>query len=270
MLEITLDAGSTPPQGVSPQPVLRLIIGNPPREMLIVAGSAFLDWKTDSGKLIHDEIIIKLGVTSTPHFQATSTVALAAIYNTDSDFIFAADDSIIEQDALGQLQLRVQLGLMGDSSDLLKVNYHVQVISDPLESFISGTIRWAEELGEPTLDAQSGTRSLFLVSAGRFIQDAQTGAPGTFAPVHWQLRASASNAPPQHVNGMWAAPYIIRGIPLNERLQILPQYLSGLLRPINNNEQAVFRPSREVELSPSVPALTDVDFEMTFEFTGVR
>jgi len=259
----TLDAGSNPPQGVAPQPVLRLLIGNPPREMLILAGVAFPDFDTGTGKLVHDDLVIRLGVTTTELFKATTSVTLAGILNTDSDFIFAADDSLAKRGDDGQLELHVNLGVMGDKSNLLKLSYHVQVLSDPLESVVSGTIRWAEALGAPTLGAQAGTPQLFKVSSGRFVQDPQTG--NSLATTHWQSGPDARSGPPRHVDGMWAAPYVIRGVPLNERLQIVPQYLGGLVQTLNQ-QQTVFSPAREIQLSPSLPALTDVDFEMTFGF----
>ena len=69
---------------------------------------------------------------------------------------------------------------------------------------------------------------------------------------------------PQHVNGMWAAAYVLRGLPLNEQLNVNPQLQSGaIVRPLDGL-QPFFEPSRSVQLSLAVPALTGVDFELTF------
>jgi len=263
----TLDAGSVPPKGVAPQPVLRILVGNPAREMLILSGIAFPDWSNDSGRLVHDELVIRLGVATTPRFEASATVALAAIYNTDSDFIFAADDASVVPDSDGQLELHVPLGLMGEKSVLLKLSYHVQVLSDPLESLVSGTIRWAEALGAPTLAAQAGAPALFRVAAGLFVAGPSGG--NSLGTTQWQERSATFSGPPKRVSGMWAAPYVIRGLALNERLQILPQYLGGLVRPASN-ELSVFSPNRAVLLTPAVPALTGVDFELSFQPGGPR
>ena len=116
--------------------------------MLILAGVAFPEWDTDSGKLGHKTLVVKLGATTTPAFQATSSLALAAIDNTDSDFIFAADDSTVAVGDDGELRLHADLGLMGDRSVLLRVGYHVQVLSDPLESFVSGKASGGPRAGE--------------------------------------------------------------------------------------------------------------------------
>lgn len=230
--------------------------------MLILAGVAFPEWDTDSGKLGHKTLVVKLGATTTPAFQATSSLALAAIDNTDSDFIFAADDSTVAVGDDGELELHADLGLMGDRSVLLRVGYHVQVLSDPLESFVSGTIRWAESWGDPRIDAQTGQSPAFRVSAGRIVQDTPGG--GQFPTTHWLERANAWSGTPQHVNGMWAAAYVLRGLPLNEQLNVNPQLQSGaIVRPLDGL-QPFFEPSRSVQLSLAVPALTGVDFELTF------
>jgi hypothetical protein len=229
--------------------------------MLILAGVAAPGWDTDSDDVDRKTLVVKLGVTTTPHFQATASVALAAISNTDSDFVFAADDSRIRSDPQGQLELEVDLALMGDESGLLRLSYHVQVLSDPLPSFVSGSIRWSDQLGAPTLAAQAGDQPLFRVAAGRFVQD--VGGGFSLGKNHWIERAQTWSSVPRHVDGMWAAGYILRGISFHERLQILPALQTGVLDRPMAGYQAAFQPSREIELSPSVPALTDVDFEMS-------
>ena len=263
-MPILRDAGQIPPQGVLPQPVLRLFVGNPPREMLIFAGVAIVDWESEGNlKVRREDVIIKLGAKTTARFDRTCSVSLAAIYNTDSDFLFAADDSSVEVGPDGQLELHVKIAVQGDKSVLIRFSYHVQVLSDPLVSKVSGTIRWNQQWGDPTQEAIDQIASMFRVAAGSWVVDPVAG--GGFGGNHWQERASTwTTAKPILANGMWAVSYVIENVPLGQRLDVLPDLQRKTLSGGAPGSTPIYNPSRVIELSLAMPSITDVDFEMSF------
>ena len=50
---------------------------------------------------IREEVIVRLGATTTPYFEATAAVGLATIENEDSDFWFGADSATVDIDPDG-------------------------------------------------------------------------------------------------------------------------------------------------------------------------
>jgi hypothetical protein len=149
-MTISLDASSTPPKGVFSPSKISLFIGNPPKELLTFTGVAEPEWDA-KGNLDSETVIVTLPGTTTPFFQSASSVGLASITNTDSDFTFAADETAVIIGPTGQLELHINIAVQGDDSLLSRINYHVEVLSDPIVAKISGTIRWNEQWGTTNL-----------------------------------------------------------------------------------------------------------------------
>lgn len=256
METLTLDAGSNPPTGVASPSKIALFVGNPPRELLIFSGVAIPEWDSKS-EFDWEKVVVRLPGTSTEVFQWTSTVSIASITNTDSDFIFAANESWIQVGGDGRLELHVPIGVKGDTSLFSRFSYHVEVLSDPVVSKVSGTIRWNESWGEPTEAAIQGHFSMFKVDAGTWIQ-----IPGA-SPQFTALAFTNSTSKPVRSSGIWAVSYIIEKVPLGIQLQIIPDLHKSVWNGSPGNP--IFTPSRSVTLTPSEPMKVGVDFDMSFQ-----
>jgi hypothetical protein len=252
---IKCDAGSSPPLRVANPSKISMFVGNPPRELMVFTGTALVDWESKE-KLDHNEVQVLLPGLSTPVFQWTSTVSLASITNTDSDMIFAADESWVIQGPTG-LELHVNIGVMGDDSTLNRISYHVQVLTDPVTAKISGTIRWNRSLGEPTAAARKGGVNMFRVAAGNLVSVPGSGGP--FGSTKWvEAAATLTTAAPVQSGALWAVPYVLENVPLSEQFTIVPALMAGVSVP-----NPAFTPApRFVELTPATPTATGVDFEM--------
>jgi hypothetical protein len=261
---IDLDAGSQPPQGVAGPSSISFFVGNPPRQMLIFSGVALANWDSQSD-LDFAEARVKLGASSTEHFQYTSSVGLGSIYNEDSDFTFAADQAWVVADSqTGELTLHVTLAVQGEPSVLNRFTYHVQVLSDPIVASISGTIRWHEAFGDPTSAVLDGASPMFRVVAGITVELPPVGG---FRQFRWDEHASGfTTAVPVKAGGMWAVPYLINHVPLGTQFEVRPDPSAALAGPPPGyiGTPSFAPPVRIVELTPSWPAATGVDFEMSF------
>ena len=265
-MTILLDASSSPPNGVASPSKIAMFVGNPPKELLIFTGVAAPEWDSKSD-LDRETVVITLPGTTTPSFQYAASVGLASITNTDSDFIFAADDTSVVIGPTGQLELHVNIAVQGDDSTLSRINYHVEVLSDPIVAKISGTIRWNEQWGQPTSAALAQTVSMFRVAAGLFVAD--PGGSGPFGSSHWEDRATTqTTTKPIRANGFWAIPYVLENVPLGQQLTVVPTL--NVASFSGNSGTPVYSPTpRIVQLTPAMPSVTGVDFEMSFQ-AGVR
>jgi hypothetical protein len=263
-MTIPLDASSVPPKGVFSASKLSMYVGNPPRELLIFTGVAEPEWDS-KGNLDRETVVVTLPGTTTPFFQSAASVGLASITNTDSDFTFAADDTSVVVGPTGQLELHIDIAVQGDTSLLSRINYHVEVLSDPIVAKISGTIRWNEQWGQPTSAALAQAISMFSVVAGLFVSDPGAGLGSS----HWESRATTqTTAVPVRANGFWAVPYVLENVPLGQQFTVVPSLNPASF--VGNNGTPVYSPSpRTVTLTPAMPTITGVDFEMSFQ-GGVR
>jgi hypothetical protein len=185
-------------------------------------------------------------------------VSLASISNTDSEFIFATDESSVVNTSSG-LELHVRIAVQGNDSTLSRFSYHVQVLSDPISAKISGTIRWQQSLGDPTQAAKAGAVAMFRVAAGNVV--ATPGSGGSFGSSRWQEVAFAyTSAKPVLANGYWAVPYTLSGVPLGTSENVIPALLDGVL--VAPPFTAGFSPIQAVTLTLSDPMKIGVDFEM--------
>jgi hypothetical protein len=246
---------------------MSFFVGNPPRQMQIFTGVALCNKESD-GRTEHEEVIVRLGAMTTDFFEFTAKADLASITNDDSEFIFAVDESwVISNKVTKELELHVMVGVQGNISEILRFSYHVQVLSDPLDTMLAGSIRWRETLGDPTIAALSGTVSMFHVDIGSDVQD-----PGPTGPLggatHFQvIRSGFSVGIPVRADGFWAIAYQIHDVPLGPSFAVRPTLLPNLFLGPPPGFQRLspgFTPARNVQLSPAVPSEVGVDFEMTF------
>jgi hypothetical protein len=239
-----------------------MFVGNPPRELMVFTGTALVAWKSKA-KLDRNEVVVLLPGLSTPFFQSTSTVSLASIANTDSEMIFAADESWVELGPNG-LELHVKIAVQGNDSVLNRISYHVQVLTDPVTAKITGTIRWNRSLGDPIEAAMHpldpGGASVFRVAAGNMVTS--PGSGGGFGTTKWVEQASTFTTSVPVLSGtVWAVSYELDNIPLSQQFTIVPALLDNVLT--NSVPYPTFTPSpRFVELTPNAPAATGIDFEL--------
>src|SRR5215469_1924986 len=111
MAPIICDATSTPPVRVFSPSTISMYVCNPPRELLIFSGVAEPEWDSES-ELDSADVVVKLGPQTTDNFQYTCTASLASIYNSDSDFIFSAEQSTVANLPSG-LELHVRIAVKG-------------------------------------------------------------------------------------------------------------------------------------------------------------
>ena len=257
MPPIFCDATSTPPLRVFTPSTISMYVGDPPRQLLIFSGVAQPEWDSES-ELDFADVVVRLGPPTTDNFQFTCTASLASISNTDSDFVFAADQSTVVNQPSG-LELHVRIAVKGDSSLFSRFSYHVQVLSDLVVSEITGTIRWNQAtLGDPTTAALDGIGNMFRVAAGVWTFD-PAGGPFGSSTIK-ELAHTFTSTPPTLGGGVWAVPYRLKDIALNQQVQVWPTLVSGMKTPPGI---PVFIPTpRLVTLTPSNPSAARVDFEL--------
>ena len=122
-----------------------MFVGDTPRQLLILSGVAIPEWRS-GGDLDRQEVVIRLGVTTTAQYNWTATVSLAAISNDDTDFLFALDSTSMDTDQDGTLRLHVAIAAQGDPADLLRFNALRTMIRVPggEKLIMSGNDRYLE------------------------------------------------------------------------------------------------------------------------------
>jgi len=82
---LTLDAGAQPPVGVANPAKIEFFVGTPPRRMVIFSGVAVTNFRTaDEDNVAWEDVVVRLGDTTTENFNYTSTVGLASLSCDDS------------------------------------------------------------------------------------------------------------------------------------------------------------------------------------------
>jgi hypothetical protein len=264
-VSLTLDAGVNPPVGVATPQMIALYVGTTPRQLLIFTGVAIPNWDSQEN-LDTEEVIVRLGATTTPYFEATAAVGLASIHNDNSDFWFATDSATVDIDpADGILRLHVSIAVQGNPSLLSRFSYMVNVLSDPVTSKIAGLISWPQFYGDPTFAVLKGGNPMFRVAVGQTVS--VPPPPGSsFGSTQFVENTAGFSSTPLLANGTWAAAYEVDNVPLGESWQVQPSLLSGALvgPPPGYQAGPGFSPQQIVELTPSAPAANGVDFAMIF------
>jgi hypothetical protein len=253
-----LNAFSDPPVGVVSPSTIAFFVGNPPQQMQIFSGVAIVDFDSD-GPTNHTTVEIILGYVRSRNIRYTAKADLASISNEDSEFIFAVDSvNVVNDERTGEIRLFVDLGVQGDKSTLLRFSYHVQVLSDFIDTLIAGTIRWRENLGSPSLGADAG-QPIFDVFVGTY-----TTAPGGTPQPHWVI-SGTSRGLTVRAGGFWSVAYAVDNVPLGTAFSVVPSPRMGMLDnlPPGTIESAfAFVPAQAVTLTPAMPIALGIDFEM--------
>jgi hypothetical protein len=197
-----------------------------------------------------------------PDPDAITLIYLAAIFNSDSEFIFAVDSSRVEVDDSGAISLIVDIGVQGNKSSLLRFSYHVQILSDPVDTMISGTIRWREAIASPSAAAQAG-QPIFKVDTGVAVLGSGESLGGL--PQFQVARTGFSVGVPIRAGGFWASAYQIHDVPLGTTYKVIPALLPNQLvnlPPGANVNSFEFVTTQSVQLTLAIPTAIGVDFEM--------
>ncbi|AGB26960.1 hypothetical protein Mycsm_06856 (plasmid) [Mycobacterium sp. JS623] len=258
---ITIDATSTPPDSRLNSPAsLAFFVGNPPQQMQIFTGTVAVHLKSHRS-VTQQKVGVILGST-TLQAQACSKVDLASITNSHSEFIFAVDTNTVEIDpSTGLITLVTDIGVQGTDSIFERFTYHVEVLSNPVDTLIAGTVRWSESLGAPSPSALAG-QPLFRVDAGVFTTP-PTGTPQMQAP-----RSGFSHGKPVLTGGTWAVAYQIDNVPLGPTNVVLPTLLPNELTnlPAGATDNSFhFAPPTTIQLTLAAPSAVGVDFEMLLD-----
>lgn len=229
IMPIRLDAGTIPPLGVATPYRLAVFVGDAPRQLLILSGVAISEWRS-GGDLDRQEVVIRLGLTTTPRYDWTATVSLAAISNDDTDFLFALDSTSMDTDQDGTLRLHVAIAAQGEPADLLRFSYQVHVLSDPVHSLVSGLISWPRQFDDPTYAVLQGGDPIFRVEFGETVP---VPAPGqqfqqtTFVPAC----AAGLSSKPVAAGDVWVAAYEVDNVPLGRQWEVLTDRTLGRHEP---------------------------------------
>ena len=265
MPTITLDAGANPPIGVATPQQMAVYVGTTPRQLLIFTGVAIPNWDSQSD-LDREEVIVRLGATTTPNFEATAVVGLASIHNEDSDFIFATDAATVDIDpADGTLRLRVPIAVQGEPSELDRFSYMVNVLSDPIVSKITGLISWPRYYGDPTFAVTKGGNPMFRIAVGQTIMIPPPSSGG-FGSTKFIENTAGFSSMPVLTGDTWVAAYEVDNVPLGQTWQVVPSLLGNALvgPPAGYMSEPGFSPQQAVHLTPSAPSANGVDFAMAF------
>lgn len=263
-MTIPLDAGTNPPVGVASPSLLTVYVGDSPRQLLIFSGVAIPEWQSN-GDLDREEVVIRLGATTTPNFGWTATASLATISCDESDFIFALDSTTVDFDADSILRLRVAIAVQGEPANLLRFSYLVHVLSDPIRSMISGLISWPRFFGEPTYSVMQSGQPMFRVAVGSTVDIPVP--PGSFAQTRFVEETAGFSSRPSQAGDRWVAAYQVDNVPLGRQWEVRPTLLAGRLAgpPGGYEANPGFVPMpQQALLTPNAPAATGVDFSMTF------
>lgn len=264
-MSIDLDAGTIPPKGVASPSRLTVFVGDPPRELLLFSGVAVPEFQSN-GDLDRDEVIVRLGASTTSYFTWTAQAALATIRNEDSDFIFSNDAATVDVDpADGTLRLRVAIAAQGEPSVLIRFSYSVTVLSDPIQAKITGHISWPRSFGGPTFLVTKGGNPMFRVELG---QTVNVPVPtGMFPQTKFVVQTAGFSSPPVASGDLWIATYVIDNVPLGQAWEVRPNLIAGTLDgpPHPFDLTPGFQPNPQVvQLSLSNPSASGVDFNMLF------
>jgi hypothetical protein len=251
-----LNAFSNPPVGVASPSRISFFTGNPPQQMQVFSGVAVFELRSD-GRTEHDTVEVILGFVRSRNIQFTAKADLASISNTDSEFIFAIDNTNVSlNEQTGEIRLVVNVGVQGNDSTLLRFSYHVQVLSDVIDTLISGTIRWRENVASPSREP------IFKVVVGTFLTQ-PGGVP------HMQPVASGTFGKAIKAGGFWSVAYHVDNVPLGTSFNVVPSPFDMMslsnFPPGVNASSMVFVTARSVTLTPAMPIALGVDFEMIIQ-----
>ncbi|WEK12787.1 MAG: hypothetical protein P0Y48_09945 [Candidatus Microbacterium phytovorans] len=131
------------PSQVSSPTHLDVDLGIAGRRLIVASGICCPDWRVDTDDVTRRTDIVHLRIPADRIEKASTHVALASIANEDTGYAFGVDRaSVTVNGQTGELDLAVDLAVMGESSSLNRFSYQVvaTVVRDVAE--VTGTIRW--------------------------------------------------------------------------------------------------------------------------------
>lgn len=216
-----------------------VFLGQGNQHMLIFSGIAMPAYDSYNDDFNREHIVVMFDQVVSAIVQASATVGLASIHNTDSDFVFATDSvSVFRDDDSGRLALDCQLAVQGDYSLLSRFSYHAVVIASIDEPYVSGLIRWDPGVtgprSQPLLHPIHSTPSppvspLFKITALRDLSSPSDPSYPIAVPTPLAF-TSETPAPTVGADGLHQVPYTLRlgNVPnaVGE-----PFYLQGAIEP---------------------------------------
>lgn len=166
-MAITLDTNDPTHTQVASASNIEFDTGVSGQKAVIFSGIAIPDWNlNDDDNIYHQTVTVLLRYVVSKVLNATISIGLASIYNGDSNFLFATDSASLAIDSATQeLQLVVDLALMGDPASLNRFGYQVVVVAAVQVTGIAGTIRFAKSVFDATGFSPAQVQQLFMVSA---------------------------------------------------------------------------------------------------------
>lgn len=267
-MSFNLDANV--PDQVASASYLEFDIGQPDKKAVIFSGIAIPNWHVDDdSNTAHDTVVVNLRYKVLAVEQVTITAGLASIFNDDSTFLYATDETslCIDNDSQ-ELKLTVNVAVMGSSSNLSRISYQVVVIATTQVTGISGTIRMNKDVAAISSLPENEIVQLFLISAGRLVAlPLPPNTPGLPAPVvQYTPLAYGQITGMTETEDDYNFAYHIPGAPYNEDLFVQPQ-----VGPLFPTDPAVIgtvivnqipAPSA-VRLTVANPSVGAVDFRAT-------
>src|SRR4051794_12246240 len=120
------------------------------RKMHIISGIAVPAFEVNDDEQIYRGLCtVRLGVTMLNLEQATCQVGLAVVWNDESSFLFAIDDSWVDLDGeTGELRLFAKLALNGEGSSLARFGFQVVAVGANPTTRVSGVVRWSRNVND--------------------------------------------------------------------------------------------------------------------------
>jgi len=254
---IQLDANN-PDQIVNPCSLAVDITGEPGQKTLILSGIARPEWEvTDDDHLYNETVDINLRQTALAVKDAAVSVGLASVGNNNTKFQFTCDSSDLTfVDDSQELHLIVNLALRGDWSILNRFGYQVVAMVTTQVTGISGSIRWARGIFDPTPLPPGELAGLFSVTANTVTTEG--GGPFGGEPIY-TVRATGVTTGLTKDRNDFIMGYTIPGGPYNQPLVVRVSSSTAFKTYYSPVVGQVAGPN-PVVLTTSQPGVTGVDF----------
>jgi hypothetical protein len=261
-MAITLDTNDPTHTQVASASKIEFDTGVSGQKAVIFSGIAIPDWNlNDDDNIYRQTVTVLLRYVVSKVLNATISVGLASIYNGDSNFLFATDSASLATDpATQELQLLVEVALMGDPASLNRFGYQVVVVVAVQVTGIAGTIRFDKSVFDATGFSAAQVQQLFMVSA-----NTQTWVPnptGGFGTVQSTPVAYGTITGLTTSGNDFDVAYNIPGAPYNQQLYVTVQNGPSFTpsQPTAIGQTAGPSPAT---LTAAAPSVSGVDFRVS-------
>jgi hypothetical protein len=242
-------------QTVAPSPYIEFETETPGQKGVIFAGIATPEWHiNDDGHNYSETHTVNLGYQCLSVIQYTVSVGLASIYNGGSAFLFATDAATLCIDSETQeLNLQVDLTLLGSPSNLSRYGYQVSVIVTTQQTGISGTISYPVGAFGPANPTVQELNQLLGITANNYVSVSNQGfGSGYYNPVAYGVVTGVASQGQTVV-----ATYNIAAAPYNLDLSVLVKSVDTM--PLDSGFSQDNGPST-LTLTIAAPTVSNVDF----------